>query len=583
MLISKKSTIIVNSSNLKYYQQFFKEDIKVKDQIEVEIENLTSGSRAKIIVRCDNCRLEKELMFKDYKKYGYLNGEYLCRKCKLKKNNLEKFGVENVFQLESVKEKTKKTNLEKFGVEFISQSNEIQEKIKKNNLEKFGVEHHLQNPEFLEKQKRTNLEKWGVDNVSKLQEVKDKKSETFLKKYGVTNNLQSEIVRNKIKTNYIETIGVDCNLRLEEYKERIRETNIKKYGFDNPSKNESVKLKIKNSVTETLHKIILENKKDFISIDSDNKIFKIKCSDCLNDFEIPYSIFYSRKRGNTCICTICNPIDNHQSGKEIRLFNFIKSIYKGEIIQNFRIERQEIDIYIPQLNLGFEFNGVYWHSDIYKDKNFHSKKSKFFEERGIHIFHIWEDDFDEKEEIIKSQIQNLLGISQKIGARKCEVKEVKDISLIKDFLNENHIQGWVNSSVKIGLFFNSELVSLMTFDKFEGRKKMKEDEWNLNRFCNKSGFSVIGGASKLLNFFIETYNPKRIISYSDKDWSRGNLYEILGFKKVNESNPDYKYLVDFKRVHKSNFKKSITGISESNLELPKIWDCGKIKYVKLYN
>jgi hypothetical protein len=543
-----------------------------------DIDGLTKWSKKLITVRCDSCDLEKEIMYRLYTSYGYSDGDYLCRSCKLKKNNLEKFGVENVFQLESVKEKTRKTNLEKFGVEFISQSNEIQEKIKKNNLEKFGVEHHLQNPEFLEKQKRTNLEKWGVDNVSKLQEVKDKKSETFLKKYGVTNNLQSEIVRNKIKTNYIETIGVDCNLKLEEYKERIRETNIKKYGFDNPSKNENVKIKIKNSVTETLHKIILENKKDFISIDSDNKIFKIKCSDCLNDFEIPYSIFYSRKRGNTCICTICNPIDKHQSGKEIKLFNFIKSIYQGEIIQNFRIERQEIDIYLSQLNLGFEFNGVYWHSDIYKEKDFHSKKSKFFEERGIHIFHIWEDDFDEKEEIIKSQIQNLLGKSQKIGARKCEVKEFNDISLIKGFLNKNHIQGWVNSSVKIGLFFNSELVSLMTFDKFEGRKKMKEDEWNLNRFCNKSGFSVVGGASKLLNFFIETYNPKRIISYSDKDWSRGNLYEMLGFKKVNESNPDYKYLVDFKRIHKSNFKKSITGISESNLELPKIWDCGKVKW-----
>jgi hypothetical protein len=118
----------------------------------------------------------------------------------------------------------------------------------------------------------------------------------------------------------------------------------------------------------------------------------------------------------------------------------------------------------------------------------------------------------------------------------------------------------------------------MTFDQFEGRKKMNQNEWNLNRFCNKSGFSVVGGASKLLNFFFEVYNPKRIISYSDKDWSKGSLYERLGFEKIHESNPDYKYLVDFKRIHKSNFKKSITGISESCLDLPKVWDCGKIKW-----
>ena len=112
----------------------------------------------------------------------------------------------------------------------------------------------------------------------------------------------------------------------------------------------------------------------------------------------------------------------------------------------------------------------------------------------------------------------------------------------------------------------------------KGRKKMKETEWNLNRFCNKSGISVVGGASKLLNFFIKNYSPTRIISYSDKDWSSGNLYEKLGFKKTYETKPDYKYLVDFIRIHKSNFKKSVTGISESKLNLPRVWDCGKIKW-----
>ena len=110
------------------------------------------------------------------------------------------------------------------------------------------------------------------------------------------------------------------------------------------------------------------------------------------------------------------------------------------------------------------------------------------------------------------------------------------------------------------------------------RKKMKENEWNLNRFCNKSGISVVGGASKLMKFFINNYSPTRLISYSDKDWSKGNLYEKLGFKKDYETKPDYKYLAGFKRVHKSNFKKSITGLSESELDLPRVWDCGKIKW-----
>lgn len=147
-------------------------------------------------------------------------------------------------------------------------------------------------------------------------------------------------------------------------------------------------------------------------------------------------------------------------------------------------------------------------------------------------------------------------------------------------MNNNHIQGFVNSNIKIGLYYEQELVSIMTFDKFEGRKKLPDLEWNLNRFCNKIGYSITGGASKLLNYFTNKYLPNRIISYADKDWSVGNLYEKLGFISINESIPDYKYLVDKKRIHKSRFKKSKTGISESNLNLPKIWDCGKIKFEK---
>ena len=118
----------------------------------------------------------------------------------------------------------------------------------------------------------------------------------------------------------------------------------------------------------------------------------------------------------------------------------------------------------------------------------------------------------------------------------------------------------------------------MTFDQFEGRKKMEENGWNLNRFCNKLNHLVVGGASKLLNYFIKVYKPNRIVSYADRDWSSGDLYQILGFDKVYQTDPDYKYLFKGVRIHKSRFRKSFTNISESVLDIPKIYDCGKIKY-----
>jgi hypothetical protein len=136
------------------------------------------------------------------------------------------------------------------------------------------------------------------------------------------------------------------------------------------------------------------------------------------------------------------------------------------------------------------------------------------------------------------------------------------------------------------LFYQDELVSIMAFDQFEGRKKMGDGEWNLSRFCNKVGYSVVGGASKLLNFFIKEKNPKRIISYADKDWSLGKVYEFLGFDKIYETKPDYKYIIGEKRTHKSNFKKKTKeSKTESQimneLNILKVWDCGKVKYEKI--
>jgi hypothetical protein len=166
--------------------------------------------------------------------------------------------------------------------------------------------------------------------------------------------------------------------------------------------------------------------------------------------------------------------------------------------------------------------------------------------------------------------------------------EIKDSKVVSKFLNDNHIQGMVKSSLKIGLYHNDELVSVMTFDHFEGRNKMNLNDWNLNRFCNKINTNVIGGASKLLKYFIINYDVRRIISYADKDWSVGNLYYKLGFNKISESLPDYKYLVNRMRIHKSNYKKSKlnTNITESNQMringINKIYDCGKMKFELFY-
>jgi len=524
------------------------------DYFIVKIEDLLKKSFTKVNVRCEYCNIEEFIPY--YKWNRSMESpikKYCCKSCKgekIKESNLLKYGVTSVSKLESSKEKSKKTNIEKFGFEFHTQSDKVKSKIKESNVVKFGVENPMQVDFIKIKQKRTIIETYGVDNISKLEEVKNKKRETTLSNFGVDVPLKSEIIKQKVK-----------------------KTNLKKYGNEYFTKSELYR---KENYDITNDAFYLRYIDDGISL--------FKCDYNLNhDFEISKDVYSKRKLYNIPLCTVCNPVGDNRSIKEKELFNFILNSYSGEVKNNWRDGKMEIDIYLPHLKIGFEFNGLYWHSDIYKERDFHLKKTEFFNNSGIRIIHIWEDDWDNKRDIIKSQILNILNISKnRIFARKCKVIEVIDKKTTKDFLNKNHIQGRVNSLIKLGLYYNGELVSLMTFDHFEGRKRMKDDEWNLSRFCNKLDTSVVGGASRLLKYFIKNYTPKRIISYADSDWSKGNLYNKLGFNLVKFSKPDYKYLFDGKRVHKSRFRKSKTNISESNLLIPRIWDCGKIKFEKIF-
>ena len=147
---------------------------------------------------------------------------------------------------------------------------------------------------------------------------------------------------------------------------------------------------------------------------------------------------------------------------------------------------------------------------------------------------------------------------ERIYARKCQIKEVTHIDS-KKFLNMNHIQGQLNSSIRLGLYLDDELVSLMTFG---GLRKalgtsQKDGSYELLRFCNKLNTTVIGGANKLLKNFINLYKPKEIISYADRRWSIGNLYIKLGFDLNHYSQPNYFYVINDKRNNRFNYRKDV--------------------------
>ena len=415
-----------------------------------------------------------------------------------------------------------------------------QEKIKISNLKNYGVEYPSQIPEILNKNKQTLLDKYGVNHPFKL-------------------------------------------------KNKIKETSLILYGFDNPMKNSIVKQKMIQTTNENIIK-------KYNLINKNKNIFTIKCDNGKeHTYDIDINVYHKRLLYKTICCTICNPINNLKSGQEIEIQEFIQKNYNKEIQLNKRniIPPYELDIYLPDLKLGFEFNGLFWHSELYREKNYHFDKTKLSDNIGIKLIQIYEDDWLFKKEIVKSRISNLLGkTSNKIYARKCIIKEINDNKLVRDFLNENHLQGFVGSPIKIGLFFNDELVSLMTFG--SKRKFMKQSNsdnvYEMLRFCSKLNVSVVGGSEKLFKYFIEKYKPKEVISYADRSWSQGELYRNLGFTFVSKTPPNYYYIIDRKRYHRFNFRKDKLirdGFDSNKTEheimlerkIYKIYDSGSLKFI----
>jgi len=427
-------------------------------------------------------------------------------------------------------------------------------KNKKTNIIKYGDE----NFNNKEKIRKTVLEKYNVDNVSNIPEIKLKKESTTFKNYSVLNPMQNEEtklkVRNKIKRRYLEL-------------KKIRNDKTLKF-FD---------------------------KFNIISISNDIYTFKCDCNKEHN-FDINSNVFYNRKMRNNILCTICNPIGCFSnSGLEIQLQNFIKQNFNNEIILNVRniINPYELDIYLPDLKIAFEFNGIYWHNELYKDKNYHLNKTELCEQQGIQLIHIWEDDWIYKQEIVKSMILNKLNQTpNKIFARKTIIKEISDNKLVREFLDKNHIQGFVGSKIKLGLFYDNELVSLMTFGNRRvamGKKATNKDEYELLRFCNKLNTNVIGGASKLFKYFVNNYKPLEITTYADRSISQGKLYKTLGFKSQGKTEPNYYYIIDGIRKHRFNFRKDILvkqGFDKNKTEhqimleinLYRIYDSGNLKF-----
>ena len=319
---------------------------------------------------------------------------------------------------------------------------------------------------------------------------------------------------------------------------------------------------------------------------------ELKCKKCDNQFSMTKQ-YFNPSKWRIDICPICRP-QKVKSDAELEILHYVRMILlEQQVLSGNRSEISplELDIYIPHLKIGIEYCGLYWHSELQgKDKLYHRKKYLLCQQKGIRLVTIFEDEWLQYPELVKHRIAHILGQqSTRIYARKCVIKEI-DSHTAREFCDQNHIQGYGSAKIKLGLFFNQQLIQVATFAQpniSKGTKNNQDNEWELSRLCSLSTIHVTGGASKLFQYFVKTYNPSRVISYCDLRWNTGKVYQQLGFDKTKDGTPNYWYfqMPNVKRLHRFGLRKNQTddpSLTEwenrKNQGWNRIWDCGHSKW-----
>ncbi len=290
-----------------------------------------------------------------------------------------------------------------------------------------------------------------------------------------------------------------------------------------------------------------------INIDNYLLICKERFAD---QFTYDLSSFGNWKDKITITCSTCNFTFqrnpqlhlNHGSCQSCKLPSDIKLLLPSseQVIINDRaaIAPLELDIYWPDHHFAIEYHGLYWHSynslETTSEKARHQKKAIACQNMGIRLIQIFDYEWQIKKQLIKSMISHMLGKSVKMMARNLTIRDMKNVEIQK-FFNENHLQGHRNASITLALIYNDEIIMAASFSKHD-------DGYEIIRMATKMGYSVSGGAGKLIHHFKKNILKRPLYTFADLRHSTGNVYKQLGFKLLGISKPGYFY---YKKTHRN--------------------------------
>ena len=485
--------------------------------------------------------------------------------------------------------KARDTNLKRRGVPHHSQTQSYRDKVKQTSLTRFGSTHYSKTDQFRQSVIATNQARFGVDHPAQDATIRNKISQTTFENHGVYNPMHSDALKAKqVATNMVR-YGKSNPLAADEIKSKVSSTMIERYGHHYPMLVPEIASaagrtrKVNHYSAYAYEKI---HDKDWLS--EQNQSGK-SIGEIADELRISSSNLCKYFHGHGL------DIKKHfRSAMERDIAQYLENLGISITCNSRRvISPFEIDIWIPSAGLGIELNGAYYHSELQgKTQHYHLSKTQAAAQAGINLLQFFDWEVFAKRDIILDKICHSLGRSNSVGARKLKLATV-DKQTAWRFFESNHLQGACAASTVLGLFDqDGTLLSAMSFGKSRYTNRY---QYELLRFCCALGVSVPGAASRFLKHFMQEIAVRgdKIVSYCNRRWSNGGLYEKIGFTQTHVTPPGYYYIQRNgqyagtrqqwqKHLLKDKLNRFDENLSEAenmlNNGYTRVWDCGQLVY-----
>lgn len=378
---------------------------------------------------------------------------------------------------------------------------------------------------------------------------------------------QQATINQKRKETTLHKYGVEYNTQRPEVKEKLSAPKISEEAFN------------KLSDLQWLTDEYITKQRSLVDIANELKVYYSTVGEYCKKYN-----FVIRQRSSYSLT-------------EKEICKFLDSLSITYITHDWSIlETKEIDIFIPEFNIGIEVNGLYWHSYSPKcnncptteNKRRHIEKTELALKKGVTLIHITDFEVNTKRHLVESLLLTRLGKSTKLYARQCVVKEVSNTDS-KKFLSINHMQGYIHATTSLGLYHRDTLVMIMTF----GRSRYNSATTiELLRLCSLANTVIVGGSEKLFKYAQKYFKDESIVSYCDLSKFTGTIYKKLGFEPVGVSKPGYywtdgNYVISRFKCQKANLRKWLTTYNDKLSEADNMfaagyrryWDCGQQTWI----